>query len=194
MEIKTVWRKLTPADDASKFFTRKVIYYRQPTPKGPVYYDNATFALIGMHIIHKTVNYPAFVFATWEHVGVEQDHMGLTLLGVKGAKPMQPYKRLRPITQLTNRVTTAAHNKLRQLNPKSVWLNYRLVGVQGTPQADSTALNANYFLANYVIESDKTLADFHGSGTGTPFDNGVNTLYLGQKLTVGGCQGCHGAT
>jgi len=190
MEIKTAWRMLTPSEDSTKFFTRKVIYYRQPNPKGPVYYHNATFALIGMHIIHKTVNYPDFVFATWEHVDVEKDSMRLTLLGPPPGKPLQRYKRLHPIEPLTMRATTAAHNKLRQLNPKSVWLNYRLTGVQGTPTSDSTT--ANYFLANYVIESDKTLADFHGSGIGTPFNGKTNTLYMGQNLTAGGCQGCHG--
>lgn len=198
MEIKTAWRMLTPADDTSKFFTRTVIYYRQPNGTGPVYYHNAVFALIGMHIIHKTTNYPDFVFATWEHIDVEKDHMGLTILKTVNKKTVEvppyrkAYQRQHPIAPLTMQATRAAHAKLRQLNPNSVWLNYQLTGVQGTPTSDSTS--ANYFLANYVVESDTVLQNFHGSGIGTPFNLQPNILSQGQSLTMGGCQGCHGVS
>lgn len=193
IEIKTAWRMLTPSEDATKFFTRTVVYYR--TQGAQVYYDNATFALVGMHIIHKTVNFPDFVFATWEHVGVEQQHMGLSFLNSAGQELppyMHAYQRRHPIEAVTNYATAAAHRKLKTLNPNSVWLNYRLTGVQGTPTGNTNT--SNYFLANYVVESDDTLANFHGSSIGTPFDNGANTLLTGQLLTAGGCQGCHGVT
>ena len=65
-----------------------------------------------------------------------------------------------------------------------------MVGVQGKPTGDSSTFN--YFLANYVVESDSTLADFKGSGIGTPHDGKPNILYDGQFFTMGGCQGCHG--
>ena len=197
MEMKTAWRKLTPSDDPSRFLRRKVIYYTQQiNPKGDTIasiYHNDTLALIGMHIIHKTVNYPDFVFATWEHVDAEQDHMGYQLLNEKGylaSGLYSPYQRLHPITTVANQATAAAHAKLRALNPKSVLLNYRLVGVQGTPT--SNPKTTNFYLANYVVESDSTLANFHGGGIGHPFDLGTNTLYLGKRLSAGGCQGCHG--
>ncbi len=204
IEVKSAWRQLTPQDDASQFVTRTVLYYKpvittKRLPNGATTsdtvagYANGRFALIGLHIIHKTVNYPDFVFATWEHVGVEKQQMGYQLLNGNGypSGPLQaPYARLHPISAVANQATAAAHRKLRGLNPKSAWLNYRLVGVQGTPTNDSTALN--FFLANYVVESDRTLADFHGSGIGTPHDHKPNTLYKGQRLSVGGCQGCHG--
>ncbi|WP_262907789.1 hypothetical protein [Hymenobacter sp. 15J16-1T3B] len=192
MEVKSAWRQLTAQDDSSAYFTRKVLYYRQQN--GTTYYDNAVFALVGLHIIHKTANYPEFVFATFEHNSVRQKNQGYryVLLNNKGQEipgSAQP-PRTKPILPLTEQATAAAHRKLRGLNPQSVWLNYRLVGVQGTPTADSTA--ANFFLANFVVESDKTLADFHGSGIGTPHNFGPNTLSQGKLLSVGGCQGCHG--
>ncbi|MBF9221441.1 hypothetical protein [Hymenobacter ruricola] len=198
IEMKTAWRKLTPADDPARFLTRRVVYYTQQiSPDGKdtlkSVYHNAVFALIGMHIIHKTVNYPDFVFATWEHVDVEQEHMGFQLLDTLGylmGGLHSPYQRLHPITTVANQATAAAHAKLRMLNPKSVLLNYRLVGVQGTPT--SNPKTTNYFLANYVVESDSTLANFHGSSIKYPFDGGINTLYLGKRLSAGGCQGCHG--
>jgi mono/diheme cytochrome c family protein len=64
------------------------------------------------------------------------------------------------------------------------------VGVQAKPTNDTKAFS--FFLANYVIESDSTLGNFRGSGIGKPFDNGDNTLYRGQRVSMGGCQGCHG--
>ena len=192
MEVKTAWRELTPKDDATKFLTRTVVYFQKQNNK--VYYNNKTYALIGLHIIHKTTNYEDFVFATWEHVGVEKDAMGYQLLsdvtGQDSGTLVKSFSRLHPVTPLADSSTSYVHRKLRNMNPNSIWLNYRLIGVQATPTNDTTSFN--FFLANYVVESDPTLNDFHGSGIGHPHDGLPNTLYRGAKLTMGGCQGCHG--
>jgi len=191
MEVKTAWRRLTAEDDPSRFFTRTVITY---TMQGDsIIYVNDTYGLIGLHIIHKTRNYPAFVFATFEQVDVEQANMGLVLLNSKGTDsgPLRAdYKRLHPITDIANASTQYVHDQLKKQNPKSIWQYYRLTGVQGKPTNDSSSFN--YFLANYVIESDSTLANFHGGGIGTPFNDSTNLVYQGKRITMGGCQGCHG--
>jgi hypothetical protein len=191
MEVKTGWRELTDKDDPSRYFTRTVITYRQ---KGDsIQYINKTYALIGIHIIHKTRNYPAFVFATFEHVDDSISHMGYIELDSVNSKTgplVKNFPRLHPISDRVQASTEYAHQLLLQKNPKSIWQYYRLIGVQGHPTNDSTSFS--YFLANYVIESDPTLADFRGSGIGNPHDGGVNTMYQGQKVTMGGCQGCHG--
>ncbi|WPV69213.1 hypothetical protein [Chitinophaga sp. LS1] len=191
IEVKTAWRQLTQEDNPARFFTRTVVYFTGN--KGHVVYHNKTYALIGLHIIHKTNNYEDFVFATWEHVDVQKDHMGYVPLDSNGNETNQFYKdyqRLHAIPSLVNQSTEYVHKKLRNMNPQSVWLNYRLVGVQGKPTKDSTSFN--FFLANYVVESDATLGDFNGSGIGTPFDHLPNTLYKGQFISMGGCKGCHG--
>lgn len=194
MEVKTAWRELSPKDDASKFLTRRVVYFINDSA-GTVYFGNKTYALIGLHIIHKTANNEDFVFATWEHNGVEQDAMGYQLIspltGNDTMPLMKSYSRLHPVSAITDSSTSFVHRKLRSMNPNSIWLNYRLIGVQGTPAMDSVS-TFNYFLANYVVESDPTLNDFHGSGIGKPHNGLANTLYRGTKLTMGGCQGCHG--
>lgn len=193
MEVKTAWRELTTDDDKSKFFKRKVIYFRIDPSTGKYYYDNKEYALIAIHIIHKTRNYDDFVFATWEHVDVEKDNMGLVELDTNGHEktPLpNTYKRLHPISKVADQATASVHAQLKSFNPKSIWLNYRLVGVQGTPTDDTNS--DSFFLANYVVESDSTLANFHGSGIGKPHDGGVNTYSRGKALSVGGCQGCHG--
>ncbi|WP_367393017.1 hypothetical protein [Lewinella sp. LCG006] len=192
MEIKTAWRVLVAEDDAAQFFTRNVIYYEKG-PNGETLYKNKTFGLIGIHIIHKTTNYPDFIFATWEHVGVQDDDMGYTEIENDGSVGpiVSNFPRINgPIPDLVNESTSAVHDQMAALNPNSIWLNYRLVGVQGHPTNDSTSFS--YFLANYVIESDSTLADFRGSGIGKPHDGGVNLLSDKAFFTMGGCKGCHG--
>ncbi|MCP9765625.1 hypothetical protein [Lacihabitans soyangensis] len=190
IEIKTAWRELTPKDDSTKFFRRKVIRFVEKA--GKFYYQNKEYALIGIHIIHKTNNYEDFVFATWEHVGVEKDGMGYEELnnGNEVGKFYKDYPRLHPIADITDQSTAYVHAQLKKMNPKSIWQNYRLVGVQAKPTNDQNSFS--FFLANYVIESDSTLGNFQGSGIGTPHDKGNNTLYRGKRVSMGGCQGCHG--
>ena len=68
VEVKAAWRPLSsiPQDQQNRYHTATVITYsgsdEQPTP------ELQTYALIALHLIHKTPNYPAFVFATFEQV------------------------------------------------------------------------------------------------------------------------------
>lgn len=191
MEVKTAWRELTAHDDSTKFFRRKVIRFVEKA--GKFYYENKEYALIGIHIIHKTNNYEDFVFATWEHVGIEKDGMGyveLNRTGQETGKFYKNYPRLHPIEAIADQSTQFVHAELKKKNPKSIWQNYRLVGVQAKPSNDTKAFS--FFLANYAIESDSTLGNFRGSAIGTPHDSLNNTLYRGQRVSMGGCQGCHG--
>lgn len=191
MEVKTAWRRLEPWEDRSKFFLRSVIYYEEVG--GQYYYNNDTFALIGIHIIHKTETFQDFVFATWEHVDVRQDTMAYVELDASGNETgplVVNYPRLHDIPSWVDDATDSVHAQLAGMNPNSVWLNYRLVGVQSDPTIDSTGFS--FYLANYVIESDSTLANFHGSSIGSPHDLGNNVLLNGQYFSMGGCQGCHG--
>ena len=192
VEIKSAWRELKPGEDSSQFFTRKVIVYSaQPVNGNTFTYTNKLYALIGLHIIHKSPNHPSFVFATFEHIGVEQDSMQYILLS--GSNPqtdslgyMKPIRN--PISSIDSQATAYVHSNL--LPTTSVWQHYRLVGVQGTPTSDVST--PNFFLANYVIESDSLLARFHGSGFSHPFNAQPNVYYNQNLYSVGGCQGCHG--
>src|SRR5262249_47434854 len=151
------------------FFTRNVIVWGKQ--KGKVVYDNVVYALIGIHIIHKTQNYPNFVFATWEQEDVQKHHMGYVELDTSGNEisPLRvDYPRYHPIAAVTDASTAYVHQELKKLNPNSVWQHYRLVGVQTSTTNDSNSFS--FFLANYVIESDSALGNFRGSGLRTPFD------------------------
>lgn len=63
--IKAAWRLLTEKDTVSQFHTTTVRYYE--TKNGdPCYYQEATWGLVAMHIVHKTPSAPYFTFATFE--------------------------------------------------------------------------------------------------------------------------------
>lgn len=68
VEVKAAWRPLSsiPTSQRYRYHTANVITYggtdTAPVPK------SVPYALIALHIIHKTPNYPTFVFATFEQV------------------------------------------------------------------------------------------------------------------------------
>ena len=67
VEVKAAWRKLAdiPVQNQSRYHTATVVTY-QGTDAKPVAH-NEDYALVALHIIHKTPNYPTFIFATFEH-------------------------------------------------------------------------------------------------------------------------------
>ncbi|MDQ3281412.1 MAG: hypothetical protein M3Q69_08370 [Acidobacteriota bacterium] len=257
IEVKTAWRRLKKGDDPSRFYTATALYY-DVGPNNTLTYNNDTFALIGMHIIHKTENYPEFIFATFEQVDVETADMeyfltapvsvlpGTELRGpvlVKRQQGQSNKNEMHPVPATLTNVTQNVWTQLKSLNPNTVWQYYRLTGVQAGPidvpvplngvppttanclqQQDpvaATTKNPNYFMANFVIESDPFLNNFTGPGFGagggpifkagqsrggtlTP-TNGCENLVMQQSTTtspsssvqgvpqtIGGCQGCHG--
>ncbi len=68
VEVKAAWRPLSsiPAAQQYRYHTATVITYGG-TDAAPVA-QTQTYALIALHLIHKTPNYPAFIFATFEQV------------------------------------------------------------------------------------------------------------------------------
>ena len=233
IEVKTAWRHLLPTDDPSHFYTTTAQYY-DTDAKGNLVYRNGTFALIGMHIIHKTKSFPDFVFATFEQIEVENSGYQYILLnngtqtGNAVAIKRQGYPdnnatEMHPVPQELDTVSNAVHQQLAALNPNIPWQFYRLSGVQGKSvscpveigsqkpteaqcvarsagsstvviqPSTCTKIDPNYFMANFVVESDPFLNNFSGPGFGpNPFPKCQNTIHNGQIYDNGGCKGCHG--
>ncbi len=202
IEVKTAWREPTANDNLNDYFHREVIYF-EPGPNGTHTLKTGTFLLIGMHIIHKTANMPEFIFATWEHNSVteaSQDYHYITIAGDPDAAPgtVKEVTRIHPVDNFYYQTSTdAVHDALRELNSESVWLNYNLVGVQAQlANYDNRNDVSSYFLANFVIESDVQLGDFHGTFADPQDTTGteVNVLKVSENqfYTMGGCKGCHG--
>jgi hypothetical protein len=226
IKVKTAWRHLQPGENASRFYTTTAQYYDHDR-SGKLVYLNGTFALIGMHIIHKTKSFPDFVFATFEQVDVEKsgfDYIALTKQGAE-TPPAVPIKRqgypdnnpteMHPVPPELDTVSNAVHQQLIALNKNIPWQYYRLTGVQGKSVSCPVAVNPppptvttcvarpapsactkidpNYFMANFVVESDPFLNNFSGPGFGSnPFPACQNTIYQTQIYDNGGCKGCHG--
>ncbi|WP_143324141.1 exo-alpha-sialidase [Caulobacter sp. X] len=68
VEVKAAWRPISSIPQAQRYryHTATVITYGG-TDTAPVA-QTQTYALIALHLIHKTQNYPAFIFATFEQV------------------------------------------------------------------------------------------------------------------------------
>ena len=251
IEIKTAFLMVTDENREALegFFKTEAIFY---TKDGDTYhYHNGVFALLGMHIIHKTKSFPDFIFTSFEHknlrtlklkdIGFQYillspfpnnfEGVNFTYLTEEqkaeiNVKLMEEYKtktvpsgvqvgerqtivrqtgssptidgHLYPIPKCLDEVTNTVHIELQKLNPKSPWLNYKLIGVQALitrkwAEKPSEGAGPNHFMANFVIESDKFLGNFFGPGFGgDPFGNGHNILFQGKTYNTGGCKGCHG--
>jgi hypothetical protein len=137
-------------------------------------------------------------------------------------KPAYPVVRQFPVLDGTKKVNTAVHNAIKAKNPKSVWLNYHLVGTQFqavnlnipdglvNPPNDPTRIGQPAFLSNLAIETNLGLQFFKGQPPGITVinnfqNNGVpnnntasflrsnaNTSFSGKAVNMGGCMGCHG--
>ena len=69
VEVKAAWRPLSsiPPSQWYRYHIANVLVYSgkgQPADGG----EQKPYALVALHIIHKTANYPAFIFATFEQV------------------------------------------------------------------------------------------------------------------------------
>ncbi|AZC18922.1 hypothetical protein [Pseudomonas sp. CMR5c] len=66
IEVKSAWRKLAPTEDPSRFHRQTVRFYeRKGTNNGLCYFEEQ-WAMVALHIIHKTPSAPNFIYATFE--------------------------------------------------------------------------------------------------------------------------------
>ncbi len=78
MEVKAAWRRVQDIkhSDPSRYHQATATYYVGEEGQVPEVRTD-TFALIALHIIQKTDNYPQFIFTTFEHVdAVTRDDSG----------------------------------------------------------------------------------------------------------------------
>ena len=76
IEVKAAWIPLDtiPESQQHRYHTSEAIFYEgEDNNIDDLTAVTATFALLGLHIIHKTPNYPTFIFATFEHKDLLRD-------------------------------------------------------------------------------------------------------------------------
>lgn len=219
IEAKATWRfyggSNEPDEDAlTRYHNRTVIYYDEAGN-----YYNATFLLVGLHIIQKTSNFNLFTFATFEHVDNEKNGFLFNNLNNSAPKGYIPQGLQSAIRQhKLPDGTVDSNNDLVSFNSavqaqlgNVVWANYQLTGVQAKPgNLPPTPTGGNpkgpifqqYFLANLATETNSSLQYFTGGrdGDNLPIPGMVNTYQptmpspstTYDKFVTGGCMGCHG--
>lgn len=87
IEIKTAFMLIPDGQEAAyaDYLVREAIYYTQGlnadgTGNGEFTYHNGSFALLGIHIIHKTTNFPALIFTSFQHKDLENQDLNYVLL------------------------------------------------------------------------------------------------------------------
>ncbi|WP_417451421.1 hypothetical protein [Kordiimonas sp.] len=78
IEVKTAWRRISDIQfsDPNDYHQATANYWVDNGSDAPTLVTD-TFALVAIHIIHKTANYPEFIFSTFEHVdAVTRDQAG----------------------------------------------------------------------------------------------------------------------
>ncbi|MEP5155277.1 hypothetical protein [Planktotalea sp.] len=222
MFVKATWRQLTLDEyNSGRYLTAPIVRYRNPDPNSTTdTFCHETIAaeptattlpygLTGLHIIHKTTNYPTFVFATFEQAdnlsAPSGSYNNLFYYNRHEQAPIDPNRqnvtsRAHPIPDDVNDITSQVHLQLRQLLAAnglsdSVWLYYNLVGVQGTPVYPEDTIDTDYFLANITTETNEVLRSFSGTldaSNGTIDPNVPNLSQGASHFVMGGCKGCHG--
>lgn len=216
IEVKATWRQLTSTEyNSGKFVTSTVLKYRRGTLaqsdslSKTVYYDvvegtptdsTMPYGLIGLHIIHKTQNYPSYVFATFEQVdNLNYSLPNNVLFFYNRANNPNSYhgkqyvqSRYPGILSGTQQVNDDVHTQIKGMNPNSVWQYYQLIGVQGRPE--NSGGDNDYLLSNIVTETNEVLRAFSGTlntTLGTINPTAINLRQGTTAYVAGGCKGCH---
>lgn len=92
LELKSSWRELTEAERKSgRFYQATARYYEVLDPgQRTACYREATWGLVGLHIMYKTPTSPAWVFATFEQADAIVTHMGQAVEDEDGNTTIAP--------------------------------------------------------------------------------------------------------
>lgn len=214
--LKAAWKQMTPADDASRYYTVKGVILDESTGN-PVCRD-VTLGLIAFHIGHKVDGLPQWVWSSFEQVDNVPNDDGskpagrMTLnngtndpatVGGWANRPASKHEvpagkrvkaqvtRLNPIPNTpTGASTVDINNYYRKLLAKTVWTNYQLVITQWP--ADPVAQN------QFKPKQDQGIYP-KDSGQPFPVNNAVNTametFFQSQTDAAGAggnsCMQCH---
>lgn len=209
--VKAAWKILSDSEKkGGRFHTVQALIYTPPSENPPIKekYELATVGLAGLHIVHKTVGAPQWVWSTFEQVdncptdGQTANHPAYSfykkgdLAAPINTPPKRPWNpndtepperrpqivRMIPIDAATQKLNASWQAALRAVNPDSVWQHYELVSTQW-PTAPAPACDV------------ATSAPTNMTGTPAPQFLGNTTLesYIQGKVpnVSSSCIECH---
>lgn len=160
--VKAAWKLLSESEAQSgRFHTSTAIIYTPASTDPPVAEkcERVAVGLVGMHIVHKTIGFPQWIWSTFEHVDncptngevadrpaynfFKKDAAGLKL-NEPPPRPWDPNKveppdrrlqvmRMIPLTASTKSLNAKFQAALRAADRSgkpSVWANYELISTQ----------------------------------------------------------------
>lgn len=150
IEVKAAWLELLDESQWDEFLTTDAVIV-EPGPRC----RSAKMGLVGLHIIHKTSTMPNWTWATFEHVRNAPDRVEVETGRLhppylfydpdcrpKGSAQCQPNRKPQPgdrrdtpiqvvrevpIPDYVEALNQRIHEVIGKANPKSVFLNYRMV-------------------------------------------------------------------
>jgi hypothetical protein len=212
--IKAAWKRLSESEARSgRFHTSTAIIYTHASTDPPVAEkcERVTVGLVGMHIVHKTIGSPQWVWSTFEHVDncptfgeapnrpaynfYKKDAPALPV-NSPPARPWDPNKveppdrrsqvmRMIPITAATKTLNDQFQAALRAAGKPekpSVWVNYQLISTQWPTNPSK---DCNVLVGAPVDRIGTPAPQFLGNST-------LETYIQGQVPNVSSsCMECH---
>ncbi len=192
IKVKAAWKVIglpgtKQPDDPTKFYTTQALVLDRDTGKC----SQQLLGLVGLHVVMKTIIFPQWLWATFEHVANAPDQTSgpqpnTTYNFYSGAcancavntpptktQPQAPTQVMRvvPIDNLAAQKNALYQAAFKTLRSDNVWQNYMLVDAQwGGKTASPSIPNQPSFLANTTLET-----------------------YLQAATNPNGCINCHGA-
>jgi hypothetical protein len=209
--VKASWKILSEDEKKTgRFHMTDAIVYTPPSENPPVAEkcELMSVGLVGIHIVHKTIGSPQWVWSTFEHIdncpteGETPSKSQYNFFSKNTpapspneppARPWDPNKteppdrraqivRKIPITPAAKALNALYQAALRKVNPASVWLNYELVSTQWPTVPAATC-------------DVETSAPVNPTGSPAPLFLGNSTLesYIQGKVpnVSSSCMECH---
>jgi hypothetical protein len=201
VHVKAAWKILNldgpgQRDDKDRFYTAQALIFTPGRPSAFL----ATVGLVGLHIAHKTVGRPQWIWSTFEQIDNAPDTAGAPKqsqynfnnpnCSAQQCPPNQQVAktsdapvqvvRLTPIPQESQGLNAQFQAALRAWNPKNVWQYYQLVSTQwpaNPPDTKNFGDPAPPFLANTTLET---------------YFQGPSPAHPSAENPPHSCLGCHG--
>lgn len=141
--LKLAWKVITDKDNVRRFYIREA-YIPGPVSSStpPETYqkvEKITVGLVGLHILHKTLTAPEWVWSSFEHIDNLTEDPEMTPLfykrdcsscekNVENKSGTQVVRELPLPTENTKKLNAQIQTMLKQMG--SVWQYYQLVGTQ----------------------------------------------------------------